>query len=219
MPGRRSVQQLDAAVARASSPQICADCTGATADLRAAAHLSGMRAGPEAAHQPQPAVHLVTAAHPREPERAAAAGRTQPGTSSHRRHGAVLRSQIHQAGEGSVRVSREDEAETGERDQPSRSEVPRGRAGGGLRETERRRSELCSNRKDVGGGRSAPDALSWLPTACAQPRAPPRCPRRQTRLSVTAEGSELPSRTSCQSKPSKRSIDLDLSSFGFDTCF
>lgn len=130
---RRSVQQLDAA--RASSPRICADCTRVTADVRAAAHLSEMAAGPEAAHPPEAAVHLVTAAHPREPERAAAAGRTQPGTSSHRRQGAVLRSQIHQAGEGSVQVSREDETEPGDhargREQPSRSEVRRGRTGAG----------------------------------------------------------------------------------------
>lgn len=158
----------------------------AAADLRAAAHLSEMRAGPEAAHEPGP-VHLLTAAHPREPERAAAAGRTQRGTASHRRRGAAPRCQEQRAAGGSVQV--EDERRTGEPvaggDPPSGSEVRGRRTGAAWGERRRRRSELCSNRKD------AEDARLQMPS----PGYPARVHGPERRLGVPADT------RACQSKP------------------
>lgn len=213
---------LSDSAASASSPPTCAHRAGAAADLRAAAHLSEMRAAPEVAHQPQP-VYLVTAAHPREPERAAAAGRTQPGTSSHRRHGAVLRCQVHQAAEGSVQVSRDRmKARQATMWQALRGSETENRRS--LQETGRR-SEWCSNRKDA-----EEDARLQMPSpgyparVHGRPRAPPRRPRRHARLSVTAEGSQTPPPGAAANQNSQTTHNLRLVAdflyltFHFDAC-
>lgn len=192
MPGRRPA-------ASASSPPIRARRAGAAADLRAAAHLSEMRAGPEAAHQPGP-VHLLTAAHPREPERAAAAGRTQRGTASHRRRGAAPRCQEQRAAGGSVQV--EDERRTGEPvtrgDPPSGSEV-RGREPaqpGGKEEEEEEVSCVATGRMLRMLGSRCP--LLVTRRVCTAPSAASASPRTRAPVSQS-RGRRNPAPRSCHS--------------------